>query len=239
MTADRSDPTVPQPVEPRRTRTRTDAPIVAARRREAHSPQARHDFRVADRAAPGGGAGASDTRVPGLYRADCDAGALIPAYRGARMLGSIVSRGSLGRRCVTLTAIAIALVGCRDPSDPGRAPSTIIITRNGPATVGVVLRPSSTRVSQGTVVLLGSDGFSDPGYALTAHASITSSATGRTLRLTVTSTKLRGIFPQTAWFNEYEVTVSVPSGRYEVELIRQRDAGPTDLVEYTGRVVVP
>lgn len=155
------------------------------------------------------------------------------------MLGSTVSRGSSGTRCVTLTAIAIALVGCRNPGDPGRAPSTLIMTRNGPATVGLVLRPLSTRVNQGTVVLLGSDGFSDPGYALKAHASIISSATGNTLRLTVTSTKLRGIFPQTAWFYEYEVTVSVPSGRYWVELIRQRDAGPTNLVEYTGQVVVP
>jgi hypothetical protein len=155
------------------------------------------------------------------------------------MLGSTVSRGSTGTRCVTLTAIAFALVGCRNPGDPGRAPSTLIITRNGPATIGLVLRPLSTRVTQGTVVLLGSDGFSDPGYALKAHASIISSATGNTLRLTVTSAKRPGIFPQTAWFYEYDVTVSVPSGSYWVELMRHRDAGPTNLVEYSGQVVVP
>ena len=155
------------------------------------------------------------------------------------MLAGARSGAGASAKVMAFTVLLTAVQACQNPSDPGRVPATLTITRAVPATVGTPLRPPSARVQGGTIVALLSDMFGHPGYTFSVHANATSSVTGKTVRLTIETAQKRGIFQQTVWMYEYEVSVSVPAGEYNLEVIRKRDQGPTDVVEYAGRVVVP
>lgn len=152
-----------------------------------------------------------------------------------------------GRRPVWATMVwAVAGIaagaGCSDAMAPTRLKADVSYSGGGLASSSYSPPPPVVTTSAKQLTLAASEVFSAGGFLLTAEAFREGGAASlNSLRVVVTSTWDKNGGIASVVFADYRVRVTgIPSGEYNVTLIRKRaTGGPPESVELTRRLYVP